>query len=236
MGAFMAKSSLRATPFLMSKVAVSSLKSVFLDLSALASLVLNTFTLFLISRMLPAISTPLIAPSAKLSAALPAKAFLSAPTVLPCVVTSILTVPVPDNMSLLMASTNNGPIETLFMFCLNAILGVLRASTLRLPFMLPLYKLAENGDNVATPSFTFRPKTTFSVLTLASLSQPILASPVAFNFFSALKSMGVSVELLAVVLVLFDLVMYLSASKRSMFTSKLNAGLLNWVIPTLALI
>ena len=82
------------------------------------------------------------------------------------------------------------------MLCLKAMLGVARASTLSVPAMLPWYRLAENGESVATPPSAFRPKLTFSVFTLASLSQPILASPVAFNFFSALKSIAVSPLLL----------------------------------------
>ena len=87
--------------------------------------------------MLPAMSTPFSAPSAKLSEAFPSKPFLSAPTELPWVVTLIFTVPVPESISLLMASTNSGPIETPFIFCLNAMLGVVRASTLSVPLMLP---------------------------------------------------------------------------------------------------
>ena len=163
----------------------------------MVSLGLNTLTLDCISRTLPAISIPLMAPSAKLRAALPAKPFLSALTVLPAVVTSIFTVPVPLSISLLMASTSSGPTETLFIFCLKDILGVARASTLSDPAMLPLYKLAEKGESVAIPSAALRPRLTFSVLTLANLSQPILAWPVAFNFFSALKSIGVSPLLFA---------------------------------------
>ena len=133
----MAKSSLCATPFLISKVAVSSLKSVFLVLSALASFFPIILILFFRLRMLPAMSTPFSAPSTKLSEALPNKPFLSAPTELPCVVTSIFTVPVPESMSLLIASTNSGPIETPFIFCLKAMLGVVRASTLSVPLILP---------------------------------------------------------------------------------------------------
>ena len=163
-------------------------------------------------------STPFSAPSAKLSDALPSKPFFSAPTVLPAVVTSIFTVPVPLSMSLLIASTINGPTDTPFMACLKAMVGVARASTFNVPAMLPLYKFAAKGESVAIPSAAFKPRFTFSVLTLASLSQPMLASPVAFNFFSALKSIGVSPLLLAFG---SPLVKYLSASSRSILISKL---------------
>ena len=99
---------------------------------------------------------PLIAPSARLRDALPVKAFLSAVTLLPWVVISILTVPLPSNMSLLIASAMSGPIDTAFILCLNAILGVVRASTFNMPLMLPWYKLAEKGDSVASPPSTFK--------------------------------------------------------------------------------
>ena len=79
----MAKSSLCATPFLIAKLAVNSLKSVFLDLSEAVSLLLSRLILLLISLIEPAISTPFSAPSARLNSALPCKPFLSALTVLP---------------------------------------------------------------------------------------------------------------------------------------------------------
>ena len=194
----MAKSSLCATPFLISNVAVSSLKSVFLRLSpSTESLLLNTLTLLFKSRMLPAISTPFSAPSAKFKLAFPNKAFLSAPTEPPCVVTSMFTVPRPSSISFLIASTINGPTFTFFMLCLNAMLGVLRASTFSVPSILPPYKFAAKGDSVAMPLPAFRPTCTFSVLTLANFNQPILASPEALSVLSAVKSSGVSPLLFA---------------------------------------
>ena len=84
-----------------------------------------------------------------------------------------------------------------FISCLKIMLGVVRASTLSIPLMLPWYKLAENGETVTSPLSALRPMFTFCVLTLASLSQPILASPLALSFFSADKSIGVSPVLLA---------------------------------------
>ena len=177
------------------------------------------FNLSFTPRSVPAISIPFIAPSTKLRLEVPLSDFFRAPTVLPLEVMSIFKVPLPLSMSLWMASTMNGPTAILFMFCFKARIGVLRASTLSEPLIVPSYRLAENGANSAMPSLAFSLICTLFVLILATLSWPIFKPPSAFNFFKPLRSIGFS--LLLFVSILFSaLVMYLSASNWSISMSK----------------
>ena len=136
-GALMLRSSLCATPFLMLNVASISLKSVFFDLSPVVVDCFMMLSLSLTLRKVPAISIPFTAPSAKLTPAVPLSDFLSAPTEAPVEVTSTFKVPLPLNISLLIASTINGPMSMFCIFSLKLMLGVLRASTFKLPFILP---------------------------------------------------------------------------------------------------
>jgi hypothetical protein len=128
-GDFMSRSLLRATPFAILNVAVSSEKSVRALLSAArVSSPRRVPSLALALRIEPAISMPFSAPSASLSEALPFSAFFSALTVSPCVVTSAATSPLPSMMSLSARSLTRGPMLMPLNRCRTAKVGVAGAA------------------------------------------------------------------------------------------------------------
>ena len=185
------RSLLCATPFLILKLAESSEKSVFsTGLAAADFSPLSAPSLAFAWRSEPAISTPLIAPSASRIAAVPFSAFLIAVMVLPCPLTSSETLPLPSSESKLAASFNMGPMLMPVRFCLTAMTGVAAACTERLPASAPWYRFAAIGLMSRRPFAALISTRTFAALTLETLSDPILMLPFALRPFSAEKSSG----------------------------------------------
>ena len=104
----------------MTKLPLSSLKSVFsLPFVSCSSAFFDPSIAFAL-RIVPAMSIPLIAPSRSATFAVPPSAFLSAVTVLPTVVTSSATLPRPSRTSLFATSRSSGPTLTSASVCFSA--------------------------------------------------------------------------------------------------------------------
>ena len=119
-GALTSRSSLRATPFLMTKLAVISEKSVRCAVSEVCCCADFEPNAALVLRSASVRLMPLTAPSRSATRAVPASAFFIALTVAPAAVTSSATLPRPSTASRPAASLTRGPMATLLSDSFNA--------------------------------------------------------------------------------------------------------------------